>query len=722
MNKILKKQHIVHIINIFIITVLFFIIFKYQQNYTLIGHDYFLGKQLMFDINSSSRLLPSMLFISFDYLLPQALNIPRMSYISELYAVIKSVFFLQICFCFSLGFFITVQKKNLLSQPVFFIIVVLSFLLLTSNPIFLNAPRLEYLFCNTYESARFYEYFFVLAFYFVFFISLIYSLNKKEKINLPLKIFFLLNAFLLSLENELTLLSTFFAIIILVLSLFVFKEKQYFNKFFVLIIASFYIGAFFYVIFSDYVSGTHIATYEYNWDMLFLNIKNYYVDFFKEYIKYNIFDQRFFLIAIFALSFFIIKTNSSNNSLNKLVVITSFAFLTGWLIMNLFFICAIDIFGTDYLFKRSEYIYLYRNILEFIIITLSGCIYYQHPKFKTIFITFCIFLSLFLSCNLKYYYVRQSEKMRNTRNLAYNIEKINVIYSLFGESVILPISYCNDDLRYYKVFRLNDQFGYMNKENLAQFMRDKYFTPEYSFYKVYFETQYSLKFYGFQFKKDTYAQEELQKRINILKGIPGYENLEDLNFRQLKRLSELNINKSLIDELSKTSKYKNLIKKYTAFYYYKNKDYSSAINLYKEYFNEIPDDFDVLSNLYESYMKINNSANAEKVLLLLIKADKNNIYNLFKLLELNFYIKKDYNNSLKIINFMIQTEKNMPTLYLNKAIIYLKLNKIKESEKIFERIIENNPSYITDMFEKYNISNVNELKKIEDLRLLFPNF
>lgn len=722
MNKVLKKQSIIPIINIFLIGILFFITFKYQQYFTLTGHDYFLFEQLMYDINSTSRIPGAILMLLFDYLLPNALNISRMSYINELYAVIKSVFFLQICFCFSLGFFITARKKNLLSQPVFFTIIALSFLLLTSNPIFINEPRLDYLFCNIYESARFYEYFYALAFYFVFFISLVYSLNKKEKINLPLKIFFLLSSFLLVFWNELTLLSTLFALIILVLSFFILKKKQHVNKFFVSIIVSICIGAFFYIISSDYISGTNIATYEYSWDTLFVNIKNYYVDFIKEYIKYNIFYQKFFLITIFALSFCIIKINSLNNSLNKCIVITSFTFLTGWLIMNLFFFGAIDIFGTDYLFKRDEYIYLYRNILEFIIISLSGCIYFQKPKFKPIFVILCIFLSIFLACNLKYCYGQQTERMKNTRNLAYNVEKINIIYSLFGESAILPISYCNDDLRMMRVFRLCDLFKYEKKEDFEQFMKDKYFTPEYSHYRIYFEAQYPLQFYGFQFKEDTYAQEELQKRISILQEIPGYENFEESDFRQLKRLSELDINKSLLDELAKSNIDKNLIKKYTAFYYYKNEDYSSAINLYKEYLSKIPDDFEALSNLYESYMKINDTKNAEKILNRLIKADNNNIYNLFKLLELNFYIKKDYNNSLNIINFMLQTEKNMPTLYLNKAIICLKLKKTNEAEEIFKEIQENHPSHINDMFALYNISNINELKKIEDLRLLFPEF
>lgn len=494
------------------------------------------------------------------------------------------------------------------------------------------------------------------------------------------------------------------------------------NKFLISIIISFFIGMILHITCTDIIKGTQVATNEFNRSMLFVNIKNYYIDFIKEYIKYNIIYQKFFLITIIALSFCIIKINSLNNSLNKLIVTTSFSILTGYLIMNFFFICVIDIYGTDYLFMREEFRYLYRNILEFIIITLSGCIYFQHPKFKTIFVTLCIFLSIFLACNLKYCYGQQTERMKNTRNLAYNVEKINIIYSLFGESAILPISYCNDDLRMMRVFRLCDLFKYEKKEDFEQFMKDKYFTPEYSHYRIYFEAQYPLQFYGFQFKEDTYAQEELQKRISILQEFPGYENLEDADFRQLKRLSELNINKSLLDELEKSNIDKNLIKKYTAFYYYKNEDYSSAINLYKEYSNENPGDFDALNNLYESYMKINDTENAEKVLNRLIKADNNNIYNLFKLLELNFYIKKDYNNSSDIINFMIQTENNMPTLYFDKAIICLKLNKTKEADEILKKIQENHPSHITDIFKKYNISNINELKKIEDLRLLSPDF
>lgn len=121
MNKVLKKQSILPVINIFLIGVLFFITFKYQQYFTLTGHDYFLFQNYLNDFtNTTSRIPGAILMLLFDYLLPLTLNIPRMCYINELYAVIKSVFFFTNLFLFFVRIFYYGSKKELIITTRFF--------------------------------------------------------------------------------------------------------------------------------------------------------------------------------------------------------------------------------------------------------------------------------------------------------------------------------------------------------------------------------------------------------------------------------------------------------------------------------------------------------------------------------------------------------------------------------------------------------------------------
>ena len=724
------KRKIIIFLNIFVLGALFFVLYSFQQYFYLVYHDYFIPYIIPNVFPDWGRIPASILYRITREFLPNFLSIHPQDFISGVEAIIKTISFLLICTIFSLGYFLTANKKYPILNFENILIFPMSFFLL-GMPIFLTGCHNMY-FGKIEESVVYFEYFFCFLFYFSFYIFLIYLILTLKDINNFKKFLMVLNSFLLGFWVEIFNVSTFFSIIIFLILIGIFYKKSLKNKYLWLLIIPFVIGMFCFYIFSGYSTGTKLLAYSYNWDTIFYNLKHSLYDFIKEYIRYMFWKNKFIYLIIIMLSFFLWKKRKSNINI---ILITCFSILLGYLIMNLCLIIYIEpttIHRDGFLFEREQYQILMLNVLEFVIVILLGAFYFEYFEYRKrilaiIFLIDIILLSTFLP---NYSQVQISKS--KTKQLVYAMEKSILVYSILGETAILPASYLKrSEIFSREIFMLDDQYKFSgeainsNIVEYSKFMKNKYFNSLYFFQTFYLEDTYNRKFKGVMFVDDNIAKEELNKRLELLNFEKETKDdllKSDISFNKLNNYKNFKLTFSNIKNLDITKENKDILLKAKAYLYYREGRLNKSLKLYLQYLKKEPKDYDALYNVADIYVRKNDIKKAENIYLKLTKLDSNNLSFLYKLLKIYYYEKKDYKKALNICNKMIKIQDNMWNLYINKAVIYLAMKNTKKANEVFKFVEDKDINKINDFCLINEINEKDDIYKKKVFVLLEPRF
>lgn len=307
---------------------------------------------------------------------------------------------------------------------------------------------------------------------------------------------------------------------------------------------------------------------------------------------------------------------------------------------------------------------------------MLGVIYCNTNKIriKSIISFFLLLIILFYFC----IFVLYSKSIVNTsytiKKSLLKMDKITIVYSLFGESAILPFSiFYNTNTQCSRIIIAQDM--YIGKEPMDYFndINHHYFMNNYTEYSSYFENQYKQNSLGFYIVEDEIANLEYRKRLDLLSNIFNDTKILDTDYPSLLftplrkyRNFEITLNDLIkVENSGKENIDKYIILKAKAYIYYKHKDYSKAIELYKEYLNKYPDDYTSLIILGKIYIDEEKYDDAEKIYEHLNSIDKNNMYFLLQLL----YISCIENNKNKT-NQLIQNIEDIDSSYLSRAIEY----------------------------------------------------
>lgn len=730
-----KDNFFIIFLNLIMFAFLFWIVFSFQQNFYLQRHDY-LYPYMIFDrnyfefITSNGRVIPSIIYSLIKVFGFCVLKIHSQDYICGLEAIIKSMVFLMLCFVFSCGFSLNKKyslsfiftKENLFILPLSFCLLAVPIYSVYDSYIYFGQIR---------ETVVFFEYFVGLLFYLSFFVCFLYLSFTKKEINLSQKILISLNSFLLGAWGEIYNVSVFFSIIIL----FVFFNKIKINilksRNYLYLIIPFFIGLVFFYIFSDYFSGVSIANHPYGDGELFDNIRNYFFDFIYAYFKFLIFDKIFLFFIIVICSLYILK---KKNYESNVLLITSLSIIIGYLIMNLFFIIYRENV-INYLFLRELNEHIYVIIIEFVIFLFVGYIYANNDKIKHIIqkIIFIFSLCIFLLCiNC---YINVSKGDFQSRTICYLFEKISLIYNILGESIIMPISFSTEEqYRNGNIYMIYDKYGYFKYDGeygrplFSDFILNKYFDKSYITFNEYVENEYEMKFIGIRFVDDKVANQELLKRLKLLnhikktKQIKNVKNKKKISFKSLNKYKGLKLTLDDIKNIKINKNNADLLLKLEAYINYRDGNFEQAIDLYNEYLAKNPNDFDALINLGDMYIRTDKIDKAEKMYTILHNLDNNNLTFMHKLLGIYYYNKKDYKKALEICDLMIKTQENMISLYMNKAIILLKLGNMDKAKEIINYVENDNNSIICDFLERYKLESLDEIYSLKNIDLFDMSF
>ena len=724
-----NKKNIVILLNICIFFILFYILFLFQQYFYLVYHDYLIPYIINGIFPDWGRIPASFLYRFTKEVLPNFLNIHPQDAVSSIEAVIKSISFLTICTVVLSGFYITSKEKfkisnieNIFILPAIFFIMGIPVLFLGSHNMYFGKMQ---------ESVVYFEYFFALLFYFSFFILFLYISLTDNKINLLLKIIILLNSFLLGFWNELFNVATLFSTIVLIILMLIFNKEKLKNKNFLYLISPLIIGIICFYIFSGYSTGTKLVGYSYNWGNLFVNIKINLFDFVVYFVKYMVISKLFFYLIIFSLSFLLWKRKNFNVSI---ILISSFSILLGYFLMNLLLIIYREVPTITYsgfLFQRELYQILYINILEFVIFLLLGAVYFIYYERRKIIIFILIIINIILISIYIQNNIQVQIENKNAKELAYKIEKNILIYSILGETAILPASFLKEDKIFSReIFMFDDKYRFerefsdydINKYSIL--MKNRHFDPLYILHRYYIEKTYNKKFIGVIFLDDKISDRELRKRQELL----GFKDENEatiikkhISFEKLIKYKKYNLSLEQVSKFKKNNENKDIILKTTAYLNYRDGRLDEALNLYLQYLKKAPCDFNALMNIGNIYIKLNDYKNAELIYKKLNKLDENNLIFLYKLLYI--YNKNNENKkSLEICDMMIKAQSNMLNLYLNKALIYVLLGDINKAEKFFKYVEKKDMNKINEVLAINEVGSLEDIYKKKKIRIMVPTF
>ena len=537
-------------------------------------------------------------------------------------SIFLSILYLLVCVTFCRSFFLSAEKSlSLLKRNELFFILPLVFLILQ----FLYYPKLgnEFYIVSTrlHVISIFAEYLFFYVFYYSFLIGLyntIYKCKNFNKFDIYTSIFISL---ILGMYNELSNLSAFFCIFIILVGTFIYDKQKLKNKNILFFIVPFIIGILYYYLVLDVSSQMINGLYHKNYSLSVLLSAENIRKFINSYLNTMFIEKLgFYLILIFlaVVNIFLTKKKSlKDNGINLFVI----SMLGGFLTANIFMILTPDICSVDYLFQRDSNDMCYINLLEFLMLIYAGELYFKNGyKIKSgILITLLIITFIFAQKYDYLYYTYNSylqnktytykvkgtdscciiaEKQRK-KFTAYLTEKTLAVYFILGETAILPESLylqCKDiyaDID--EFFPLKWESRYKKNFPHCILTEDDYI------YSTYFKKIYKLPFIGVTFKDDKTAIKEAQKRLKLFNDSYEYwNNNENIKFKDIyERYANKNLTVNDINEIEKKYGKSEITKKAKAYIYYKNKDYKNSLKLYKEYIRKHPNDIDANRNILE---------------------------------------------------------------------------------------------------------------------------
>ena len=670
------KQNIIYYINLLVCIFIFIMFVYWQKDICLIRHDFFLP----FKANPyewlAGRIPASILNFITVYYLPKILLIHVNDFLCGFVSLIKAIplFLIGIIAvkCFLLNHFAVGGGINFLKKPESSLILILSLLFLFYGNI--NYPL--YLF-NIRETTVFYEYSFGVIFYFLFYYLLLRFIleeNYYNTLNKNAKVLIYLICFFCGFWNEHINCAVFYSLISIFVLFLIFDKEKFLKKELLHLVIPFFIGFIMYYICSDYVlSGfNETAGHDFNIKQNLSIISTYLSEFNKGYFKYMFYLDKFTYLFIFVFSLFVFMEKTKQS---KFILITCFSILLGHLIT-----CYSYVFFIEKIYTRESLIIFHSLILAFILIILLGELYNSNKSkiIKSAIIIFLIWMTFIYGKFVLNNYSDIINKNSYVKQCLYKLDEINLIYNILGESAILPISIFYDDIyKSTKIFIFQDDIEDYSSENYKKYLLNRYFSEFYTGYNIYFNKLYGKDLIGFYVVDDETAYKELQKRKDIINNFLPYNNQNSsnkLNFNDLFKYKDININIQKINLSKETDENKYLLIKAKAFIEYKKHHYTSAIIFYNEYLTKYPDDYDALINLGQIYMNMENLQKAEKLYEILHNKDSHNIDFLLRLFLINFKTKKDY-ETMK--SYLTEIKKELDTNSINGFRYKKKLEKIK---------------------------------------------
>ena len=536
------------------------------------------------------------------------------------------------------------------------------------------------------------EYFFCLIpcliFIYIFYDIFIKEYKPRKPFIIALYIFL---AFITCFYNEFVNIFIFSFCIFFLSFLFLFNRKKSFNKYGLILILPFLIGFICYYFFSGNATD-NLSVYDYTITEGIKNLQMNFIPIMKAFFYTMFVAKSIFWLVILILIIFVYKLEYNK----KNVLFFCISLLFSYILVNFASVFVCDLVSdTEYLFERPFWDILYINIIEMICLCLLGVLY-TNEKIKKIISIILVITTLMLFYQSCQYYTAREDILFDIKKLIYRIDKINLIYTTLGESAIFPEKYLEiGPVKHSSIFSLNFIFNW--EERLQ---KDKYINAEYLHYVNYFNRIYDKQYKGVIFKDDKFALEELEKRLILFDE--KIETDDDLKKSKIHFDKMYTKYKGLILTLSDIQemedKYGNLpvLDKARAFIYFNNKEYETALKLYKEYLKIYPDDIDSLIYTGDIYRMQKKYKEAEYFYKKLISMDSNNLLFWYKLLCLYYYDMSDYNKAERVCNKIIEIDPELNISYRNMITIQnlLKDKDDKEIQEYINKAMEISPETV----------------------------
>lgn len=659
----MMKKNIIFFINAIVCLFIFLFIIYMQKDACFIRHDFSLPYYVDFKRFVLDGRIPATIlsYLSIN-LIPSVLNINPNDFRLYFVSVIFALNMVLLCIIWTKSFFISSNdnKDRGFAKLQSLFVFVLSFLLLFIPIDYGSSNFYRTLFLDIRECVVFFEYEFCYVFYFLFMYILLAIINSNKKYGKIQTRLIIINSFFCGLWNEHVNASIFFTLLFLFFIYFIFDRVKLKNRNFLPLLVPFFIGMICFYLFSDYSLNLNtIAAHKYSISQSIGLLKNNFVDFNKEYFSYLFLKNLWAFIFIIVL-FCICCIEKIKNAKNILLI--CFAILFGHLVVNYMYILFQDI---GYLFTRTTMVILHNLILSFIIIVLIGVIY-NNTKYKYIKIMINLILIgvvLFLIKNAVDNIGKIQSSQYNIRKLLYQTDEISLVYSILGESAILPISvFYNDINGNTGIFLFQDKLEYLNKEQSDKYLLKRYFSEPFFEYKDYFKRQYKYDYNGFSIQSDEMAIKEFSKRLKILQDIVHIEEGErkkDIKFSDLNKYKNIKITVDELNRININDENKYIILKAKANILFNEQNYIEAIKLYEDYLHQNPDDFDALLKIAQIYQKEKTYKKTEEIYNRLHRLDPHNIYFVCSLLIYKDILNSDQtliNTTVNEINSLLKSD------------------------------------------------------------------
>lgn len=657
------------------------------------------------------RLPAQILETTLNNFLPNILSINPNDFRSgyQLGAIILYILFIIICFLFAKGFFLSEEKKeNILKKKELLILLPLTALLMLE-------PILDYGIDTYVHIYRFNdlagsaEYFFNLIPLLIFIFSIYDITQNTNNINKKTLFLYSINSFITGYYNELTNLTSGFFCFLFLMFCAIKNKKEIKNKKLFIILIPFCVGFICYYS----LSGTTITGIDNYGISLLENIatlKNNFDDILSCFTQIMIIKKGMFYLIIILLFSFLVKTKTKSK--NRIIAF-SISLFFAYIFTNF---CTIIFYPqSPYLFERLYWDRLYVNILELIIIILFGALY-QKIEFKKS-VTIILILGLLISCHtFKDSNLKRENLIFDIKKTIYQIDKTNLIYSVLGETAILPEKLLNSrEIQDSFIFFMNSNTDY--KERLC---KNNYINKEYYFYDGYFETIYKQKYIGAIYKDNDFAEKELETRLKLfdLKKETDEElKAKTIWFKDIQnKFKGLKLTIEDIDRMEKKVGELPILDKARAYIYFNNKQYDDYFKLYSKYLVSYPDDIDSLLHIAEIHTINGNYKQAEKIYKDLIIFDDKNLLFKHRLICLYFYNLNKIDEAIEINKQIIELVPNSVFPYKNMFIFYEIIEKKQEAKQYLELAKEKDSQHMDFFVRNTNFENI----KRTDIYIDYP--
>ena len=691
--------------NLFTIIFIFLLCFLYNNSQYIHGHDFFWPYYIdLKTMNSPAdpRIIPMIIDNLYNDFFPKLLNMHLVDFRTNfIVCSLPSILYMIICALFSMGFYIFSKKTNYIGRKENILIMLLSFLILSSPMIIklsdyssepINIYLLNKVFCGSIDSSVYLEHCAGYLFYIPFFIVLFKIIMQDKNFNKFEFFLFPFIALILGLWSEFINLPIFFSILLIILILILSTNLRYKlkNPSLILLFTSFIAGFFFFYYFGHFNLNTigSIGSYDII-GRLHENINNISV-FNKSFAEYMFYKPKYLWILI-SISIFIIfvvpikffDSISVDNKYNKFqIILLSLSPIAGFLFANYMSIFIQNYReGNDpYIFQMPYFHIMEFHILYFVLLILLGIIYFSsNIKVKSVINAYIIFSILFMSVYFLPMYFEIIKYKYNYRNEMYRLEKAFITYSIFGESPVISS----------KIFENND-FRIDNRDI------NKYIQNFSMGINVYLKNHYKHNYNGIVTAEDeTYVNNELQKRLKYIDIKDKYDIFRQVKFGTLKKLDNINLSLKDIDSFETKYGKDDVLLKAKAYLYFKEKDYEKALDLYLQYLQNKPDDFDALINLGAIYKEQGKYDSAVDMYSKLLNLDSNNIFFMFETADC-YYKKGDYNKALDYIFKIHNIIPDNNNINFDIALIYKQLKEKDKAEQFIKLTDKNSDDFYND--------------------------